>query len=88
MTEFVFQGLQGQDEITLREVTFEAGELVSVEDESLATKLRNLPYFEEVEEVDLDELRAEYESVLGEKPHHAMKSGTMKQRIADAQADD
>lgn len=34
-------------------------------------------------EMSDDELRAHYETVMGEKPHHAMKRETMIERITD-----
>jgi hypothetical protein len=33
---------------------------------------------------ELHELRAEYERIFGEKPHHKMKVGTIRARIAEA----
>jgi hypothetical protein len=35
-------------------------------------------------DTDLEEARAEYERIFGEKPHHKMKVGTIRARIAEA----
>lgn len=48
MSKFKFLGVDEQDEITLRETTFEKGKAVDVHCDALASKLRGLDYFEEV----------------------------------------